>query len=122
MGQCALFWVLFALLVGVAFVVWLKSPRPSPMPAGEAPETNPNGKVRRIILYLVGFVALMDLYFYFRDGKPSNLFFALAMIVYLVYSYIYAKRPPSRSVEALALLAILVFGAVSFYLSICLGL
>ena len=92
------------------------------MPAEEAPEADLNGKVRRILLYFVGFVALMDLYFYFRDGKPSNLFFALAMIVYLVYSSAYAKRSPSRSVEALALLAILAFGAVSFYLSICLRL
>jgi len=117
MGPCALFWILFALLVAVAVVVWRKSPRPG-RTEGTA---NLDGKVRRIFLYLVGFIALWDLFAYLREGRPSNLLFALALLVYLVYSAAYAKLPPSRSIEALALLAMLALGGASFYLSICLG-
>ncbi len=104
-------------------MVWLKSPRPNLVPAeGESPKANLDGKVRKIFLYLVGMIVLVNLYFYFRDGKPSDLFLALALTVYLAYSYAYTKRPPSRSVEVLAILATLALFEVHFYLSICLGL
>ena len=117
-----MFWIFSTLFVGAAAVVWLKIPRPNLVPAdGENLEANLDGKVRKIILYLVGIIALINLYFYLRDGKPSNFFFALALAFYLAYGYAYAKRPPSRSVEALGLLAILALFEAYFYLSICLG-
>ena len=123
MGQCTLFWIIFLLLVMATAVVWLKSPRPNPVPAEkETPEARLNDKVRTIFLYLLGFIALMDLFFYFRDGTLSDLFFALSLIVYLAYSYAYAKRPPSRWIEALVLLVMLAFITLHFYYSICLGL
>ncbi len=103
-------------------MVWLKSPRPNPVPAeGESPKANLDGKVRKISLYFVGMIVLVNLYFYFRDGKPSDLFFALALTVYLAYSYAYTKQPPSRSVEVLATLAVLALFEAYLYLSICFG-
>jgi len=121
MGSCALFWIFSTLFVGAAAVVWLKSPRPNPAPAGgESLKANPDSKVRKIFLYLVGMIVLVDLYFFLRDGKPSDLFFALALTVYLAYGYAYTKQPPSRSVEVLAILAILALFEAHFYLSICL--
>ena len=123
MGQCALFWIIFLLLVMATAVVWQKSPRPNPVPEEkETPEASLNDKVRKFFLYLLGFLALMDLFFYFRDGTLSDLFFALSLIVYLAYSYAYAKRPPSRGIEALVLLVMLAFITLHFYYSICLGL
>jgi len=123
MGQCALFWIIFLLLVMATAVVWQKSPRPNPAQAEkETPEASLNDKVRKFFLYLLGFLALMDLFFYFRDGTPSDLFFALSLIVYLAYSYAYAKRPPSLWIEALVLLVMLAFITLHFYYSICLGL
>ncbi len=122
MGPCALFWIFSALFVGAVGVTWLKSPRPNPVPAGgESFKANPDGRARKIFLYLVGMIVLVSLYFYLRDGKPSDLFFALALTVYLAYSYAYTRRPPSRSLEVLAILALLVLFGTHFYLSICLG-
>lgn len=122
MGSCALFWILSALFIGAAAAAWFKSPRPYPVPAGgENLKANFDGKVRKIFLYLVGMIVLLNLYFYLREGKPSDLIFTLALAVYLAYSYAYTKRPPSRSVEVLAILAILALFEGYFYLSICLG-
>jgi len=103
-------------------VAWFKSPRPYPVPTGEGSlKANFNGKVRKIFLYLVGMIVLLNLYFYLRKGKPSDLIFALALTVYLAYNYANTKQPPSRSVEVLAILAILALFEAYFYLSICFG-
>ncbi len=121
MGFCLVFWTLLALLIGVAGIVWQKSPRPLPAGAGGSPETAPGDPVRRTLLYLVGFLTLIELFFFLREGRPSRLLFALALLVYLGYGTAYAKRPPSRSVEALTFFVMLALGGASFYLSTCLG-
>ncbi len=121
MGACILFWTFFALLAGVAGVTWRKSPRPVPAGPGGSPEAVLEGKVRRFLMYLVGFLALVELFVFLREGRPSKLLLVLMLLVYLGYGVARAQRPPSRRAEAFSLLALLALGGASLYLAICLG-
>jgi len=122
MVQCIPFWALFLFMAVASVVVWLKSPRPRPAPVeGKTDEAVLVKQAQRVVAYILGAVAVIELLLFLFEHKPSALLFALATLAALVYNQAPAKRPLSRRVEALVLLVMLLLFGASFYLSICLG-
>ena len=122
MVQCIPFWALFLLIAVASVVVWLKSPRPQPAPVeGKTDEAVLVKQAQRVVAYILGAVAVIELLLFLFEHKPSALLFALATLAALVYNQALTKRPLSRRVEALVLLVMLLLFGASFYLSICLG-